>query len=112
MDETWTLTVRAFTILTTDNPSFSVVLFYSRLASPLETLLGVSRSGVRSDSARASVWGIPSPHNLSSDHSHRHLGDVEHCQYARPSQRVHVRRHIHRLRRLPHRITADGGKFF
>src|SRR6266704_6120203 len=59
MDETWTLTVRAFTTLTTDNPSFSVLLFYSRHG--IDARHGIARLGHDRDPGRAgSVSGIPS----------------------------------------------------
>src|SRR5438876_8097012 len=61
MDETWTLTVRAFTILTTDNPSFSVLLFYSRHG--IDARHGIARLGHYRDPGRAgSVSGLPSSH--------------------------------------------------
>src|SRR5438093_5220373 len=61
MDETWTLTVPAFTILTTDNPSFSVLLFYSRHG--IDARHGIPRLGHDRDPGRAgSVSGIPGSH--------------------------------------------------
>src|SRR5207247_6726756 len=63
MDETWTLTVPAFTILTTDNPSFSVLLFYSR--NGIDARHGIPRLGHDRDPGRAgSVSGIPSSHSF------------------------------------------------
>src|SRR6184192_3624453 len=61
MDETWTLSVPAFTILTTDNPSFSVLLFYSRHG--IDARHGIPRLGHDRDPGRAgSVSGIPGSH--------------------------------------------------
>src|SRR6266566_2936939 len=63
MDETWTLIVPAFTILTTDNPSFSVLLFYSR--NGIDARHGIPRLGHDRDPSRAgSVSGVPSSHSF------------------------------------------------